>query len=233
MIDMKSGTSNKTLSRVELQRIYEARFEGRLDYRNKVWKVLIRDFFQQYIRREDSVLDLGAGYGEFINNIVCGKKFAMDLNPDTAKQVHTGVELLAQDCSEPWQLGDNSLDVIFSSNFFEHLADTDALSRTLTEAYRCLKKGGVIVALGPNITYAGKAYWEVVDHRLALSEQSLSEALTRRGFRIQTCIPRFLPFTMSEGLQYPIFFVAAYLRLPLAWRIFGKQFLVIGRKDSV
>lgn len=192
--------------------------------------VLIRDYFQKYIRPEDVVLDLGAGYGEFINNISCGKKYAMDLNPDTAKRVNTDVELLAQDCSEPWSLPGNSLDAIFSSNFFEHLPDAQALARTLAEAHRCLKNGGRIIAMGPNITYAGKAYWDVIDHRLALSEQSLAETLVSQGFRIQKCIARFLPFTMSEGLQYPTFFVAAYLRFPLAWRIFGKQFLVIGRK---
>lgn len=230
---MKSGTSNKTLSGEELQRIYEIRFKGRLEYRNDVWRTLIRDYFQKFVHSTDVVLDLGAGYGEFINNISCGKKYAMDLNPDTAKQVNIGVELLAQDCAEPWPLRDNSLDVVFTSNFFEHLPDTQTLSRTLAEAYRCLKRGGKIIAMGPNVTYAGKAYWEVVDHRLALSEQSLAETLVSRGFSIEKCIARFMPFTMSEGVQYPTFFVAAYLRLPLAWRIFGKQFLVIGRKGNI
>lgn len=227
---MKSGTSNKTLGGEELQRIYEARFEGRHDYRNNVWRVLIRDYFQQFIRSGDVVLDLGAGYGEFINNIQCGKKYAMDLNPDTAERVNTCVELLAQNCAEPWPLRDSSLDVVFTSNFFEHLPDVQTLARTLTEVRRCLKEDGILIAMGPNITYAGNAYWDVVDHRLALSEQSLAQMLVSQGFSIQTCIARFLPFTMSEGLQYPTFFVAAYLRLPLAWRIFGKQFLVIGRK---
>jgi SAM-dependent methyltransferase len=227
---MKSGTSNKTLSGEELQRVYEARFEGRHDYRNKVWTVLIRDYFQTYIRQEDSVLDLGAGYGEFINYIACGKKFAMDLNPDTKHRVGADVEVFLRDCSEPWPLPDNSLDVVFTSNFFEHLPDNQVLARTLAEAKRCLKSGGCIIAMGPNITYAGKAYWDVIDHQLALSEESLAEALRSQGFRIEERIARFLPFTMSEGLQYPAFFVATYLRLPLAWRIFGKQFLVIGRK---
>lgn len=233
MTDMKSGTSNKTFSGEELQYIYEARFDGRLDYRNKVWMVLIKDYFQKYIRRDDVVLDLGAGYGEFINNIQCGKKYAMDLNPDTAKHVNTSVELLAQDCSEPWQLPSESLNVVFTSNFFEHLLDMPALARTLAETRRCLKHGGILIAMGPNITYAGSAYWDVVDHRLALSDQSLAKALVSQGFSIQKCIARFLPFTMSEGLQYPTFLVAAYLRLPLAWSIFGKQFLVIGKKGNV
>ena len=230
---MKSGTSSKTLSGEELQRIYKARFEGRLKYRNDVWRVLIRDYFQTCIDVEDTVLDLGAGYGEFINNVQCRKKYAMDLNPDTAERVNTDVELLSQDCSEPWSLLDNSLDVVFTSNFFEHLPDNQVLARTLAEVKRCLKPGGRIIAMGPNITYAGSAYWDVIDHRLALSEESLAKILVSQGFKIEKCIAQFLPFTMSEGLQYPTFFVAAYLRFPFSWSIFGKQFLVIGRQDTI
>lgn len=214
----------------ELQDIYQARFNGRLEYRNKVWTVLVRDCFQQWVRATDTVLDLGAGYGEFINNVQCGKKYAIDLNPDTAQKVSADVELIAQDCSEPWPLPDGSLDVIFTSNFFEHLPDTQALTRTLAEAKRCLKPGGRLIAMGPNSIYCGKAYWEVVDHHIPLSEQSLARALEELDFTIEKCIAKFMPFTMSEGLQYPAFFVALYLRLPLAWRIFGKQFFIIAKK---
>lgn len=230
---MKSTISNKTFGADELQSIYQHRFGGRTEYRDKVWRVLIRDFFQKYVRPTDVVLDLGAGYGEFINNIRCGKKYALDLNPDTVRLVNADVEIIAQDCTEPWPLPDNSLDVVFTSNFFEHLPDKDALRRTLAEASRCLKSDGHIIAMGPNITYCGDAYWDVVDHHLPLSERTLSEDLEYAGLRIEKCIDKFLPFTMSEGPQYPVFFVAAYLRIPLVWRIFGKQFLVIGKKDSL
>lgn len=230
--DMKSTTSNLTPNGEELQRMYHTRFDGRLDYRNKVWTVLIRDFFQKYIRRDDAVLDLGAGYGEFINNIQCGKKYAMDLNPDTAHLANADVEVFLQDCSTHWSLSDNSLDVVFTSNFFEHLPDKLALARTLAEAKRCLKPGGRIIATGPNIKYVLGAYWDFIDHHLPLTELSLAEAYTQQGFSIGKCIGKFLPFTMASGPQYPVFFVATYLRFPLAWRIFGKQFLVIGRKEN-
>lgn len=227
---MKSGISSETLSREELQQMYEARFEGRLDYRNNVWRVLIRDYFQQFIRSGDAVLDLGAGYSEFINHIACGKKYAMDLNLDTARMTDPNVGVLQQDCSERWPLVDNILDVVFTSNFFEHLPDKQALARTLRETNRCLKPGGRLIAMGPNIKYARGAYWDFIDHHLPLTELSLAEAFVQQGFNIEKCIGKFLPFTMASGPQYPVFFVAAYLRFPLAWRIFGKQFLVIGRK---
>ena len=230
---MKSTISSRAFDGDDLQRMYEARFKGRIDYRNDVWTVLIRDYFQKYVRREDAVLDLGTGYGEFINNITCGKKFAMDLNHDTKHRVGADAEVFLQDCSTRWPLPDNTLDVVFTSNFFEHLSDTQALTRTLTEAKRCLKSGGRLIAMGPNIKYVPGAYWDFIDHHMPLTELSLVEAFTQQGFHIEKCIGKFMPFTMASGLHYPAFFVAAYLRLPLVWRIFGKQFLVIGRKGNV
>lgn len=227
-----SSLQNEAFSGDDLQRIYQTRFKGRLEHRNKVWNVLIRDYFQQYVRPQDTVLDLGAGYGEFINHIACGKKFAMDLNPDTGHRVSADVEVIMQDCSKPWSLPDSILDVIFTSNFLEHLSDKQALARMLNEARRCLKPNGRLIALGPNIKYLPGAYWDFLDHHVPLTEQSLSEALMHQGFKIEKCIDKFLPYTMANGPRYPAIFVAGYLRFPLAWRIFGKQFLVIAQNHA-
>ena len=215
---------------MNLQQFYQKRFGGREAYRTKVWAVLVEQYFQKWIKADDVVLDLGAGYGEFINQVICRKKYAMDLNPDTAHKISSEVELLAQNSTDPWPLSNSSLDVVFTSNFFEHLPNMQAFHTTLSEARRCLKPGGMLIALGPNLRYTGQAYWEIEDHHLPLTEQSLVEALTQQGFQIETCIDKFLPFTMASGPHYPTFFVSLYLRLPFAWRIIGKQFLVMGRK---
>jgi Methyltransferase domain len=53
--------------------------------------------------------------------IAAAKKFAMDLNPQAQQHLAKGVTLFQQDCSTAWPLPDKSLDVVFSSNFFEHL----------------------------------------------------------------------------------------------------------------
>ena len=212
----------------DLQRIYGARFNDNLQYRKAVWSVLFADWFAKYVKPADTVLDLGCGYGEFINQVRCHKKFAMDLNPDAPRFLHADIQFLLQDCSAPWQLLDESLDLVFTSNFFEHLPDKPALGRTLDEIHRCLRPGGRLVAMGPNIKYVPGAYWDFWDHYIALTEASLSEALRTRGFEIDVCVDRFLPYTMANGRQYPTAFLRAYLKLPLAWRFFGKQFLVVG-----
>jgi SAM-dependent methyltransferase len=216
----------------ELQRLYANRFGPDTAYRQAVWQVLIDRFFQAVVPEEGAVLDLGCGYGEFINAIRATRKFALDLNPDAQARLQNGIELLRQDCAEPWPLPEGALDTVFSSNFFEHLADKATLGRTLEEAFRCLKPGGRLIALGPNIKFTAGRYWDFWDHLLPLTETSLAEGLVARGFEIERCWARFLPYTMVACRRYPLWMVAAYLRCPLLWRFKGEQFLVIARKPA-
>jgi SAM-dependent methyltransferase len=216
----------------ELLHEYERRFSGSAAYRQRVWQVLTSEFFQRYVPREGAVLDLGCGWGEFINNIVARARYGMDLNPSSAGRLDPSVTFFHQDCSRRWPLRDGTLDVIFTSNFFEHLADKAALRRTLDEALRCLRDGGRIVCLGPNVKYVPGAYWDFWDHHLPLTELALEEVLSLTGFRVDECRGRFLPYTMSRGFQPPTALVSAYLKLPLLWRFVGKQFLVVGSKAA-
>jgi SAM-dependent methyltransferase len=215
----------------DLEQIYQNRFAGKSEYRKKIWNILCA-FFSQWIPAEATVLDLGCGYCEFINAISARRKFAMDLNPGATKLAASDVTVLQQDCSLPWSIPPDTLDAIFTSNFFEHLPDKTALERTLNQAMAALRPGGRLVMMGPNIKYVPGAYWDFFDHYVALTELSLVEVLTKCGFEIETCIDRFLPYTMSQGQTYPPEFLKLYLALPFAWRFFGKQFLVVARRGS-
>ena len=216
----------------ELSKIYHRRFSRTAAYRNRVWQVLTREFFNRWVSPTATVLDLGCGYGEFINNIAAGRKLAMDLNPDAPQHLAKDVEFIHQDCSTPWPTPENSLDVVFTSNFFEHLPDKPALSRTLRHALRSLKPGGCLIALGPNIKFLHGQYWDFYDHHVYLTEASLGEAMEVEGYQIEFITGKFLPYTMVEAPEYPMGFVRTYLALPLLWRFFGKQFLVVARKRA-
>src|ERR1700737_1671755 len=211
-------------SPAELQRLYEKRFAGKSEYRDKVWRVLVDEYFARWLPARATVLDLGCGPCGFINNVRSEKRFGMDLNPDTVQQAATGVQILAQSCSKPWSIPDDSLDVVFTSNFFEHLYTKRGPRDTLIQAWRCLRPGGRIIALGPNIRYLPGEYWDFYDHYLALTELSLGEVLTDTRFRLEEQIPRFLPYTMSRGGQPPVWMLRLYLKLKFTWPLFGKQF---------
>jgi SAM-dependent methyltransferase len=215
---------------VELERIYSIRFSGLEEYRKQVWSALVSQFFSRWLSKEHAVLDLGCGYGEFINNLTVREKFAMDLNPTAKERVAPEVKLIHQDCSKPWPLHDNYLDVIFTSNFFEHLPSKLSLQETLLEAYRCLRPNGRLIVLGPNVKYLSGAYWDFFDHHLPLTELSVEEAMVMAGFKVEQRIAKFLPYTMSQGLRPPIWMLRLYLKMPFVWKYFGKQFLVVARK---
>lgn len=206
---------------------YRRRFESENATRQRVWRVLIDEWFGRYTSNADSVLDLGCGWGPFINQVDVPHRYGLDLNPDAGNHLDPAVHLLQQRADARWPLDDGSLDLVFSSNFLEHLPDRVAVSATLGEAFRCLRPGGRLVLLGPNIKHVGGAYWDFFDHYVPLTEASLAEATDLAGFRTETCYGRFLPFTMAGKPPPPTALIRWYLRLRPAWSVLGKQFLVV------
>lgn len=193
--------------------------------------MLCRFFFQRFVDAEnDTVLDLACGYGEFINNIRAKKKIAVDLNPDSPAALRDGIEFHAvrADALEPVASG--TVDIVFTSNFFEHLPDKTVLAEVLQEINRVLRPGGTLIAMGPNIRYLPGEYWDFIDHHLPLSERSLTEALQMSGFRMTRVVDRFLPYTTQSRLPKAPLLVRIYLSVPAVWRFFGKQFLVFASK---
>jgi len=216
----------------DLEDIYKNRFTDREPYRQKIWKVLVEQFFSRWTPQKGTILDLGCGYGEFINQVKATRKFGMDLNPSTKNLLSPDIEFLQQDCSQTWQVADNELDMVFTSNFFEHLPDKDCLTRCLREALRSLKPGGRLIAMGPNIAAINGRYWDFYDHFLPLTDLSLSEGMRLVGFNVETAHARFLPYTMVGAPQYPLWTLKLYLKCPFLWKWFGGQFLVIATKPE-
>ncbi len=217
-----------------LSHIYESRFSD-LELRAKadLWQILCDDFFQQYVPEDGTVLDLGAGSCEFINAIRARKRIAVDLNPDCVKYAHSDVTVHTTSSTNLSEVASGSLDTVFTSNFFEHLPSREALLETLAESRRVLNENGRIVILMPNIRNLPGSYWDYLDHTLPLTQYSLSEALELSGFQPTRVVPRFLPYTVkNRALPPKPLFVRTYLKLPIAWKLLGKQMLVIARPQQ-
>ena len=218
----------------DLSKLYRHRFrEADRAGKMRIWKVLCERFFQPLIGEDRVIVDLACGYGEFINNIHGRKKYAIDLNADARGHLGADVEFYLSRADAMTAIADASVDVVFASNFLEHLRTKDECDRVFAEVRRILRPGGRFVIMGPNIRYLAARYWDFYDHYLPLSHLSLEEGLVQEDYEIERVIPRFLPYTTRSCLpQYP-WSVALYLATPFAWRILGRQFLVVALKPAI
>ena len=219
---------------MELSELYENRFDAkaRAD-KTRVWSILWQAVFSRWVRPHDTVVDLGAGYCEFINAAVAKRRIAVDLNPDTARLAAPGVEVRNESVSELGFLRDGEVDVAFTSNFLEHLPNKDVLTQTLKAAYRVLRPGGTFIVMGPNIRFLPDLYWDYYDHHIPLSDRSVGEGLSMCGFRIRHVEPRFMPYTVKSMLPQWSWLIRGYLALrPFSSQVLGKQFLVVATKPE-
>lgn len=217
---------------VRVDALYRHRFDpAERAAKDAVWRVLCDEFFSRYVRTSDTVLDLGAGYCEFINHVTAARRIAVDANPDLASCAAPGVEAhvgLAQDLSF---LADGSVDLAFTSNFLEHLPDKGTLSAVACELHRVLKPGGKLLIMGPNVKYLPGSYWDYYDHHIPLTEKSVAELLHLSGFKVEESLPKFMPYTVKSRLPRWSWIVRLYLRLgTAAFSLFGKQFFVVGSR---
>jgi len=216
---------------MDVQSIYARRFHPDLQFRIEMWKILCRDFFQRYIDANDRVLEIGAGYCEFINNIQAASKVVVDINPDVKSYASQNVEIVNSSASRMSAIPDNSVNTVFASNFFEHLT-RDEIIATFREVHRVLTSGGRFIVLQPNIRFCAKDYWMFFDHITPIDDRAFVEGLEINGFEVMQVIARFLPYTTKSRLPKSLSLIQLYLRLPIAWRIFGQQSFILSRKPK-
>lgn len=216
----------------QLDALYSVRFSAaERATKSRMWKTLCSCFFQRRIPPESTVLDVGAGYCDFINNISAARRIAVDLNPDTARYASPGVEvheISLVEMSEVLEHG--TVDVAFASNVFEHLRSPDALLQTLRTIHTVLRPGGILVVLQPNVRLVGPRFWDFLDHTLPLTEKGMSEALELAGFNVIEVRARFLPYTTKSMLPQSTLLLRAYLALRPAQWMFGKQMLLVAQR---
>lgn len=210
-----------------LRRLYAHRFDQEAERRSDLWRTLCRSYFQRWIPRDAVVLDLAAGHCEFVNNIVAGRRIAVDLNPDVHEHAGDGVEAHVGRSTDLHMIADATIDRVFVSNFFEHITRDDILA-TLAEVRRVMRPDGKLLVLQPNVRYCGRDYWMFFDHITPVDDRALVEALAATGFRVELNHPRFLPYTTKSRLPSGDALVRLYLRSPWAWKLMGAQAFIVG-----
>jgi SAM-dependent methyltransferase len=217
----------------ELDRIYDQRFgDAATRAKDQLW-VEIAGYLQRWVPRQARVLDVACDLGYFIRHVRAGERWATDVR-DVAASLGPDVHFVQSDgLSLSKAVPAGYFDVVFVSNYLEHLAGPDAVIAQLREIRAVTKDDGRLIVLQPNIRYVGAAYWDFIDHRVALTEHSLVEAAKTAGFEVEHLVPRFLPYTTKSRLPQSAWLVRAYLRVPPAWRLMGKQTLLVARAAAV
>lgn len=192
--------------------------------RGVTWKALWKYFFRHRVGVEDTVLDLGCGYGDFINNVKAKRRLALDLWPDMPQHVADGVETHVGPVTDLDWIEDGSVDYAFASNLFEHVSQKE-FAEALTALKAKLSARGRLTLLQPNYRYAYREYFDDYTHVSIYSHLSLADFLAANGWEVVEIRPRFLPLTVKSRL--PVFpaLIGAYLRFPL--KPMGKQMLVV------
>jgi len=215
-----------------LDRVYGRRFSDD-DASNKaeIWGEIV-GYLQRFVVPGGAVLDLACDRGDFINNVSGAERWASDIR-DMSRYLPEDVRFVqGNGLSLHEQLPNDYFDLVFMSNYLEHLASGDEVVAQLEVARKLLKPGGRVLVLQPNIRLVGSAYWDFIDHKAALTERSLVEAGELAGLETKLVIKRFLPYTTKSALPQSAWLVRKYLAFPLAWRLLGKQTLYLGQKGA-
>jgi ubiquinone/menaquinone biosynthesis C-methylase UbiE len=182
--------------------------------RETLWKTLCESFFQRFVKPGDTVLELGCGYGDFINHIQCATRIAADRWPGIAEYLNPGVRAEVGEITSLSGIASDSVDFIFASNVFEHLTKPE-MAACMNEVKRVLRPGGTLNIVQPNYRLCYAEYFDDYTHVSIYSDRSLSDFLRANGFRILQCQARFLPLTIKSRLPVWPALIKAYLASPL------------------
>jgi SAM-dependent methyltransferase len=210
-------------------RLYEYRFARvAQERRRSVWRTLA-PALMELLGNPRRLLDPAAGRLEFIGSAGAEERWGVDAVAHEDGAADAGVRVIVGDITAV-ELPDSYFDGIFVSNFLEHLPSQDAVAGFLEQMRSALAPGGRILVMGPNFRFCARRYFDFADHNVILTERSVAEHLYAAGFELLVIRARFLPYSFTGRLPSHPALVRAYLGLPLAWRLLGKQFVVVAQR---
>jgi len=194
--------------------------------RDVLWESLWRYCFSAMVQPGDCVLDLGSGYGNFINAVVARRRIAVDAWEGLPRHLAAGVEHRVGNVTDLGFIGDGEVDFAFASNLFEHLTKED-FATVLAALRPKLSAKGTLTIVQPNYRYAYREYFDDFDHKSVYSHVSLADYLVANGYEVFQVEPRFMPLSVKGRLPVKPWLIRAWLASP--FKPIGKQMLVRAR----
>lgn len=194
--------------------------------RAAVWREIAR-----YVERDapdcNLAIELGAGYCDFINQFSAAQKLAFDLNPEMSRYAGRDVQLRITDAIALPGVDPDSADLIFASNFLEHLEQAQ-LAILLPRVRESLSARGRFIVLQPNHARCADHYFDDPTHVTIFSDANLGEIFERHGLRMLKLVPGFLPFSMNSRLPKSAVLTRVYLHSP--WKPLAAQMYAVAGK---
>lgn len=203
---------------------FETRLQANAN-RPRVWTHICA-YLARWIPADSDILELGAGWCDFANQVQGRRVVAMDLDSVVKESAAPSVEAVVGDCTQLTGFDDDSFDVVFASNLLEHLERPQA-QQLLAESRRVLRPGGRLILMQPNFRLNPGRYFDDFTHVAVFTDQSLPDFLVSEGFELETVRARFLPLTMKSRGSGLTFLVPWYLRSPI--KPFAGQMLVVAK----
>jgi len=188
--------------------------------------MLYRYHFAKLISSTDCVLELGAGYGHFINQVAARRRIALDSWHGFVEYTHAGIETTIGNVVDLSFLEPASVNFVFASNLFEHIGQDD-FAAVLSQLKTALTSTGTLNILQPNYYYAYREYFDDYTHVTVYSHTSLSDFLEAHGYQVIDCKPRFLPLTVKSRVPVSPLLIRLYLASP--WKPLAKQMFIRAR----
>src|SRR3989344_1723837 len=172
------------------------------------------ELIKKDINKNDKIIEIGCGSGNLLKHLECDNISGVDISPlmiEECKKILPKGKFLTGD-AEKLQFKDNAFDKVIISEVLYYLLD---LNKAISEAFRVLKKDGLLLITSLNKKYNFvRTFVKVLkigvhdDISMSyISLKKLKKILTEKGFKIEEIKP--IPIKMMPANYSLIFFIKA------------------------
>ncbi len=219
---------------------YDERILPFTSYPSKLVNYLVNHYS---IKKNQSLLELGCGRGEFLKEFLSLEINSRGLDQsDYARKINPPNTVDVCDIVKEKKLpySDNTFNFVFSKSFIEHFFEVDFI---FNEIHRILKPGGKIITMTPDWTYVFDHFYDDYTHKKPFTLNSLREIHEASSFK-NIKVSRFkqLPILWEENifLKYPLnilseltrIFSPSYLKKKSKWIRFSKEIMLISEAEK-
>lgn len=168
---------------------YNTYFSSRIEDNERIFKninKLLKFLDKKEILSSSKLLDLGSGDKSFYK--VCLK------NGVDAKEIDGASEGIDFE-KDKLPYAENTFDYVYFCAVIEHLYDANPI---LSEIFRVLKKGGVLITITPNFTLCYKEFYNDPTHFHPYTPKSLKKILEMNQFKDNV----INPFLINKSTNY-------------------------------